>query len=66
MRVSLTPLFRHDAEWDEAEDEFECLNLHVTVPVGVKAGDEVPVLVWIYGGSYVATVPGAASGVCGQ
>ncbi|KAF8253492.1 alpha/beta-hydrolase [Wilcoxina mikolae CBS 423.85] len=50
--------------WGEDEDELECLNLHVTVPEGVKEGDNVPVLMWIYGGSFVVTVGSAESGVC--
>jgi len=52
--------------WKEDEDEFECLNLHVTVPGNVKEGDNVPVLIWIYGGSFVVTVGSAESGVCGS
>lgn len=35
---------------DEVEDEFECLNLDVTVPADVPSGHKLPVLVWIYGG----------------
>lgn len=34
---------------EEAEDEFECLNLDVTVPANVPSGQKLPVLVWIYG-----------------
>lgn len=28
------------------QSEFECLNLNVTVPKGIKAGDNLPVFVW--------------------
>lgn len=34
---------------EEVEDEFECLNLDVTVPADVPSGQKLPVLVWIYG-----------------
>ncbi|KAL7269070.1 hypothetical protein RUND412_008282 [Rhizina undulata] len=56
---NLSTLFRipdsYGVNWKEPEDEFECLNLHVTVPAGVKEGDDVPVLVWIHGGAFTAT-----------
>lgn len=32
----------------ERQDEFECLNLTVTVP-GDGKGDKMPVLVWVHG-----------------
>ncbi|KAH6705400.1 Alpha/Beta hydrolase protein [Leptodontidium sp. MPI-SDFR-AT-0119] len=32
--------------------EFECLNLVVTVPKGVKPGDGLPVFVWVHGGGF--------------
>ncbi|KAH7311862.1 Alpha/Beta hydrolase protein [Rhexocercosporidium sp. MPI-PUGE-AT-0058] len=32
--------------------EFECLNLVVTVPKGVKTGDGLPVFVWVHGGGF--------------
>lgn len=36
------------------EDEFECLNLDVTMPVScindASQGEALPVLVWIHGG----------------
>jgi hypothetical protein len=36
---------------EEVEDEFECLNLDVTIPADdVSSGQKLPVLVWIYGG----------------
>ena len=31
----------------------DCLNLNVWRPNGTKAGDNLPVLVWIYGGSFI-------------
>ena len=34
---------------EEVEDEFECLNLDVTVPANVPSGQKLPVLIWIYG-----------------
>ncbi|KAG4436825.1 hypothetical protein IFR05_007674 [Cadophora sp. M221] len=30
--------------------EFECLNLNITTPAGSKAGDDLPVLVYVHGG----------------
>ncbi|PVH79021.1 alpha/beta-hydrolase [Cadophora sp. DSE1049] len=30
--------------------EFECLNLNITTPAGAKAGDNLPVLVYVHGG----------------
>ncbi|OHE99046.1 carboxylesterase [Colletotrichum orchidophilum] len=52
---------------DEAEDEFRCLNLDVTVPNSqqLPTGQRLPVLVWIHGGSQAVTFGSAASGVCG-
>lgn len=47
------------------EDEFECLNLNVTVPHGTKRGAKLPVLIWIHGGSQTVTFPSAAS-KCGD
>lgn len=34
---------------EEAEDEFECLNLDVTVPANTDSGQRLPVFIWIYG-----------------
>lgn len=31
---------------EKEQSEFECLNLVVTVPVGTKKGDKLPVFVW--------------------
>ncbi|KAH6690794.1 Alpha/Beta hydrolase protein, partial [Leptodontidium sp. MPI-SDFR-AT-0119] len=30
--------------------EFQCLNLNITTPAGAKAGDDLPVLVYVHGG----------------
>ncbi|KAA8902952.1 Alpha/Beta hydrolase protein [Sphaerosporella brunnea] len=64
----LNTLFRIPAAYvsnrQEEESEFECLNLSVTVPEGAKAGDNLPVLIWIHGGSFVATVGSVESGLC--
>ncbi|WKT50770.1 Carboxylesterase, type B [Fusarium oxysporum f. sp. vasinfectum] len=51
---------------DEPEDEFRCTNLDVVLP---DRGPDVrnsnlPVLVWIHGGSQAVTFGSAASGVC--
>lgn len=32
----------------ERQDEFECLNLTITVP-GEGKGDKMPILVWVHG-----------------
>ncbi|KAK1454422.1 carboxylesterase [Colletotrichum cuscutae] len=50
----------------EAEDEFRCLNLDVTVPKSreLLTAQRLPVLVWIHGGSQAVTFGSAASGVC--
>ncbi|KAF9871486.1 FAD binding domain-containing protein [Colletotrichum karsti] len=47
----------------EPEDEFKCLNLDVTAPKE-HAGQKLPVLVWIHGGSQSVTFGSAASGLC--
>ncbi|KAF8858989.1 alpha/beta-hydrolase [Acephala macrosclerotiorum] len=31
-------------------DEFNCLNLNITIPSGAKAGDNLPVMVYVHGG----------------
>lgn len=31
-------------------DEFNCLNLNITVPAGAKAGDDLSVMVYVHGG----------------
>ncbi|CCX05424.1 Alpha/Beta hydrolase protein [Pyronema domesticum] len=68
LHYDLNTLFRIPAEhlpnWKVDEDEFECLNLEITVPEGVKPGDNVPVMIWVHGGSLVATVGCAETKVC--
>ncbi|TQN69411.1 hypothetical protein CSHISOI_06084, partial [Colletotrichum shisoi] len=50
----------------EPEDEFGCLNLDVTAPKShLSPGrEQLPVVVWIHGGSQAVTFGSAASGVC--
>ncbi|KZL75605.1 hypothetical protein CT0861_06996 [Colletotrichum tofieldiae] len=50
----------------EPEDEFRCLNLDVTTPKShlLLKSEQLPVLVWIHGGSQAVTFGSAASGVC--
>ncbi|CVL07000.1 hypothetical protein FPRO04_12101 [Fusarium proliferatum] len=51
---------------DEPEDEFKCANLDVVLPdrgPDVR-NSNIPVLVWIHGGSQAVTFGSAASGVC--
>ncbi|WDK14589.1 carboxylesterase [Colletotrichum graminicola] len=50
----------------EPEDEFKCLNLDVTTPRSCLSSkrEQLPVLVWIHGGSQAVTFGSAASGVC--
>ncbi|KAE8442961.1 hypothetical protein EG329_002499 [Mollisiaceae sp. DMI_Dod_QoI] len=31
-------------------DELDCLHLNITVPAGIKAGDDLPVMVYVHGG----------------
>lgn len=33
------------------QDEFDCLNLNITCPAGHDRGSQIPVMVWIHGGS---------------
>lgn len=35
----------------------DCLSITVARPVGVKAGDNLPVLFWIYGGGFEVSLP---------
>ena len=39
-------------------DEFECLNVNITVPKDAKPGS-LPVVIWIHGGSQIVTFPAA-------
>ncbi|KAF2461101.1 carboxylesterase [Lineolata rhizophorae] len=62
LRIPEDHVFAH-----EPEDEFECLNLDVVVPKEA-AGDgskeaNLPVLIWVHGGSQVMTFGSAASKV---
>ena len=41
----------------EEQDEFECLRLNVTLPEDAPHNPEkIPVMVWIHGGSFMATI----------
>ncbi|KAM5522492.1 hypothetical protein FOXYSP1_16383 [Fusarium oxysporum f. sp. phaseoli] len=53
---------------DEPEDEFKCTNLDVVLPDSGPdmINSNLPVLVWIHGGSQAVTFGSAASGVCGM
>ncbi|KAM0081766.1 hypothetical protein ACKRZS_006034 [Fusarium odoratissimum] len=61
LRVPPDHTFPH-----EPEDEFKCTNLDVVMPDrGPDVRDfNLPVLVWIHGGSQAVTFGSAASGVC--
>ncbi|KAF2809395.1 alpha/beta-hydrolase [Mytilinidion resinicola] len=50
----------------EPENEFQCLNLDVTMPPFEPGPNPqlLPVLVWIHGGSQIATFGSSASGLC--
>ncbi|OJJ01744.1 hypothetical protein ASPVEDRAFT_52630 [Aspergillus versicolor CBS 583.65] len=48
----------------EPEDEFECLTVDITCPPDSKNKGNLPVLVWIHGGSQVVTFCSAASKIC--
>ncbi|KAF9261253.1 alpha/beta-hydrolase [Marasmius fiardii PR-910] len=48
----LGPICPQSLEPDFAQSE-DCLKLRVARPAGVKDGDKLPVMVFIYGGSYV-------------
>ncbi|GAB7348676.1 hypothetical protein MBLNU459_g7038t1 [Dothideomycetes sp. NU459] len=50
-----------DVFYDETEDEFKCANLDVTVPKGEKAATNLPVLIWIHGGSQTVSYGNGAS-----
>lgn len=56
-----------DVFYDDAEDEFECLNLDITVPDrGSAASGLLPVMVWIHGGSQIISFGNGASKVGGE
>jgi carboxylesterase type B len=52
----------------ETEDEFECLNLVVTIPEEPACDPQtkLPVVIWIHGGSQTVSFVSAASEVCGK
>lgn len=37
----------------EASSNEDCLSINVTTPAGTKAGDNLPVLIWIHGGAFI-------------
>lgn len=45
--VNESPFFRKALQISE-----DCLNVNIIRPKGTKAGDDLPVLFWIYGGGY--------------
>ncbi|KAL4899628.1 hypothetical protein BDW74DRAFT_189010 [Aspergillus multicolor] len=49
---------------DEPEDEFECLTVDITAPPDAANQGNLPVLVWIHGGSQIMTFCSAASKIC--
>ncbi|KAI9370700.1 Alpha/Beta hydrolase protein [Aspergillus egyptiacus] len=49
---------------DEPEDEFECLTIDITAPPAGASKGDLPVLVWIHGGSQIVTFCSAASKIC--
>lgn len=50
-----------DVFYSEREDEFECLNLDVTVPTTREAEANLPVLLWVHGGSQIISYGSGAS-----
>ncbi|KAL5001348.1 Alpha/Beta hydrolase protein [Aspergillus recurvatus] len=48
----------------EADDEFECLTVDITCPPDAASKGDLPVLVWIHGGSQIMTFCSAASKIC--
>ncbi|KAL2820910.1 Alpha/Beta hydrolase protein [Aspergillus cavernicola] len=49
---------------EEPEDEFECLTVDITAPPASAHKGNLPVLVWIHGGSQIMTFCSAASKIC--
>ncbi|CAD0089330.1 unnamed protein product [Aureobasidium mustum] len=47
--------------YDETEDEFQCLNLDITVPVDTPSDARLPVMIWIHGGSQIVSFGNGAS-----
>jgi carboxylesterase type B len=51
-----------DIFYDEIEDEFNCLNLDITIPANTQSNDaRLPVMIWIHGGSQIISFGNAAS-----
>ncbi|KPI44697.1 Lipase 3 [Cyphellophora attinorum] len=46
----------------EVDDEFECLNLNITVPEKIQG--KLPVLIWVYGGAQVVSFSSSAHRLC--
>ncbi|MFT4030381.1 MAG: carboxylesterase family protein [Protaetiibacter sp.] len=49
---SLEALLGPAAFGEQPEDE-DCQNLSITLPADARPGDDLPVMVWVHGGSYV-------------
>ncbi|THW68769.1 carboxylesterase [Aureobasidium pullulans] len=50
-----------DIFYDEAEDEFQCLNLDITIPADTPSDARLPVMIWIHGGSQIISFGNGAS-----
>jgi carboxylesterase type B len=51
-----------DIFYDETEDEFQCLNLDITIPANTPSNDaQLPVMIWIHGGSQIVSFGNGAS-----
>jgi carboxylesterase type B len=51
-----------DIFYDETEDEFNCLNLDITIPANTQSDDaRLPVMIWIHGGSQIISFGNGAS-----
>ncbi|KAI4720990.1 carboxylesterase [Aureobasidium sp. EXF-10727] len=50
-----------DIFYDETEDEFQCLNLDITLPANTPNNARLPVMVWIHGGSQIVSFGNGAS-----
>ncbi|RDW92367.1 carboxylic ester hydrolase-9 [Coleophoma crateriformis] len=48
---------KEDDETTFPQDEFNCLNINVSVPAGKKDSNLLPVLLWIHGGSQMVSYP---------
>lgn len=52
-----------DIFYDETEDEFKCLNLDLTMPANTRQDANLPVMIWIHGGSQIISFGNGASKV---